>query len=138
MRFLTFFFVFLLISAFAGCGEPVVKFGGTVKYSDGSPVTHGAVNFDSGQFTFVGVIDAQGNYTPGMQSKGAGIPEGKYRIWLTGTEKNTDTIKPDGTLVPGRPLPLVAPKFCNVATSGLEFEVKSGGPKIFDIVVERP
>ena len=131
-------FLLLTLSLSVGCGDQRAHFGGTVTYTDGSPVKWGAVNFDNGKFTFIGLINEKGEYAPNMVEKGAGIPEGTYKVWLTGTELVEDTIKPDGTLIPGKPIPMVADQYCNINTSGLTFEAKIGGEKEFNIVVEKP
>ena len=138
IQYLLFALVLVGLSFSYGCGQPRVKFGGTVTYTDGAPVTGGAVNFDSGQYTFVGIINQDGYYAPNMGAEGAGIPEGIYRVWLTGTIIVEDKVAPDGELIPGTPIPQVANKFCNIETSGLTFEAKPGGPKEFNITVERP
>jgi hypothetical protein len=132
------YFLFFGTLLFFGCSQKTVKFGGTVKFSDGSPVTLGTVNFDSGTHTFLGHIDANGHYAPGMTQQGGGIPEGLYQVWLTGTDKVNNVTNPDGTISQQDSAPYVAEKFCKKETSGLTFEVKSGEPKTFDIVVEKP
>ena len=138
MRYLLFTLLLFGLPLSLGCDKPRVKFGGTVTYSDGAPLTLGAVNFDSGQYTFVGVINKEGHYAPNMGAEGAGIPEGTYRVWLTGTDLPNDIVNPDGTVIHKPPTPQVADKFCNIETSDLTFEAKPGGPKVFNIVVERP
>jgi hypothetical protein len=132
------YFLLFGLSVIAGCGQPTVQFSGTVTFSDGSPVTFGTVNFDSGTHTFLGHIDANGRYAPGINQQGRGIPEGIYRVWLTGTETGNNVTSSDGTITQGKATPNIDAKFCQPATSGLTFEAKPNGVKTFDIVVERP
>jgi hypothetical protein len=126
-----------LLLFLVGCGEPLYKVTGTVKYDDGSPVTLGTVSFDSDQFSFISTIDTNGHFSsPGRNNNG--IPEGVYRVYLTGTTKVPNITDARGELTQGIPEPTVAEKYCSAATSGLTFEAKSGGVKMLDIVVERP
>ncbi|MDR1271326.1 MAG: hypothetical protein LBK82_17605 [Planctomycetaceae bacterium] len=133
----TFYCTLSLLLFFIGCGEPLHKVTGTVKYDDGSPVTLGNVSFDSDKFSFSSTIDANGYFSsPGQKSKG--IPEGTYRVYLTGTTKVPNIPDARGTFTQGTPEPTVAEKYCSAATASLTFEAKPGGTKTFDIVVERP
>jgi hypothetical protein len=130
-------YTFSLLLFIVGCGEPLYKVTGTVKYDDGNPVTFGNVSFDSDQFSFVSTIDANGHFSsPGQKSKG--IPAGIYRVYLTGTTKVPNIPDARGTITQGTPEPTVAEKYCSATTAGLTFEAKPNGAKTFDIVVERP
>ncbi len=127
----------LLLICLAGCGEATYKVTGTVKFDDGSPVTLGFVSFDSDKLSFTAPIDAQGHYaSPGV--KGKGIPSGIYRVSLSGTTKVTNVPDARGQLTQGPTEETVAKKFRSPETSGLTFEAKSGGPKTFDVTVEKP
>lgn len=121
---------------FAGCSNNL-KLVGTVTYSDGTPVTTGMVNFDSGKETFMGKIDQQGHYSPSIQG-GRGIPPGNYRVWLSGTTVVPNIEGPNNTVHQGKPVDSVARKYCNPDTSGLLFESQNGNSNRFDIVVEKP
>jgi hypothetical protein len=128
----------LAICCFAGCGR-VTKISGTVKFSDGEPIDFGYVVFDNGHNSYVGTIKKDGTYITGGVKKVEGIPDGVYKIWLTSTEKRTEEVYDDNkNLISYTDVPRVAEKYCLAEKTDLTFEVKKGGTKIYNIVVERP
>jgi hypothetical protein len=129
--------VILLALCCFGCGNNI-KISGTVKYPDGTPVTQGNVVFESGSESFFGKINADGTYTSGGTKEVQGIPVGTYKVWLSATEISENTMRPDGTVGAYSTTPTVARKYTSPSTTDLTFEVKAGGPKRFDIEVEKP
>ena len=120
-----------------GCGNKT-KISGTVKYSDGTPVTKGNVVFDTGVDSFFGKINNDGTYVTGGTKEVEGIPSGTYKVWLSATESSENTQRADGTVGAYSTTPTVAKKYTSPNSTDLTFEVKSGGPRAFDIVVEKP
>ena len=108
-----------------GCGGGGVQFTGKVTFDDGSPVSGGTVIFESGSLQYDGIIQADGSYSLRGATEGSGIPFGSYQIAVVVPAED------DGKAV-------IATKYSSAATSGLTFEVKSAGPRTFDIKVERP
>ncbi len=124
--FLPLFFALLA----CGCNDGKVGLGGKVTYTDGAPVTMGAVVFIQGKtFQANGAIGADGMYQ--MESGGKpGLPPGKYKVYISGVEKR-DPNDPNAM-----PIPLVAQKWTTPNTSGLEFTVAEKNEP-YNIVVER-
>lgn len=127
MFFLLMFFLYL-----TGCSNGV-KVTGTVKLVDGTPITQGSVVFDSKTDSFFGDIKSDGSYVTGGVKPEQKIPYGIYTVWLSGTEKiaNHSDSSYDVQIQ-------IAKKYTSASTSGLQFELKPGGPKTFDIIVEKP
>jgi hypothetical protein len=126
-------FLFVTLTIF-GCGGGGTVITGSVKYTDGTPVTLGQVVFDNGVKSYFGQIRADGTYSSGGNKAVEGIPDGSYKIWLSGTiDGSAEGNDPDysGRLT-------IAKKYISPATTDLTFEVKSGGTKVFDITVEKP
>lgn len=67
-----------------GCGGSAgPKVTGKVTFSDGTPLTQGAVVFGSELYTAEGEIQSDGSYA--LQSGGkAGCPAGSYKVFLAG------------------------------------------------------
>ncbi|MDR2171429.1 MAG: hypothetical protein LBP59_14900 [Planctomycetaceae bacterium] len=120
-----------------GCSGKV-QISGTVKYSDGAPVTKGNVVFESADSSYFGVINNDGTYITGGNKQVEGIPKGIYKVWLAQTESSEDILDENGTVVSYNITQAVAKKFTSPETTDLTFEVKPGGQKTFNIVVEKP
>ena len=83
-----------LIAVFsAGCfGPPTVTYkmipvAGTITF-EGEPLAHADVMFDSADFPRgFGTTDEFGRFTVITRQFGAGLPAGKYRVLVTGSEK---------------------------------------------------
>ena len=140
-------FLLSLLLAFTGCGGGVSLVTGKVTFPDGSLLDTGTVVFDSGAKVFYGSVDTQGNYTMMGTEGGKKIPDGTYQVYLMGTARSANPdaapipLDADGNQIgPSRPelpdIQLVARKFLQKATSGLECVVK--GRTTFDIPVEKP
>jgi hypothetical protein len=120
-----------------GCGNGT-KITGTVKLSDGTPVTKGQVVFDNGTESYFGTIKSDGTYVTGGNKTVEGIPNGHYKVWLAGTETAENQFGADGTVTSYTVTQTVAKKYTSPNTTDLKFEVKPGGTKTFDITVEKP
>ena len=139
----------------AGCGsggsKDTYKVTGTVKFTDGSPLTQGMVVFASPEGTTQGEIQADGSYSLGTYDVSDGAPAGSYKVFLAGpivgsdggSEAESEPEASDGEEVEmydegmtesGEAL--VHQKFSAPATSELTCEVS--GKTTFDITVEKP
>lgn len=131
MRASTAALVTLAIGLLIGCsggGNSYVT--GTVKFTDGQPVTTGYVQFDSDSISASGPIQPDGTYQMGSLGIDDGVPPGIYRVSLGGGAISGAS--------EGEPIgPPVDEKFGNPSTSGLTCEVKAGESVVFDIVVEQ-
>ena len=125
-----------ILCAFVGCSQGT-RISGTVRFDDGTPITQGSVVFNSSTESFFGTITSDGRYTTGGEREKQGIPDGTYTVWLSGTETSDNTFDGEGNVVSYTVTRPVAAVFTSPSTSPLRFEVKKGGPKTFDIVVER-
>jgi hypothetical protein len=67
-----------------------------------------------------------------------GISDGKYKIWFAGTEIVENKLDANGFTESYSVTLTMAKKYTSASTTDLEFEVKPGGPKTFDIVIEKP
>jgi hypothetical protein len=116
-----FFILGLCISlTFSGCGNQNIKTGGSVSFTDGSPVTSGFVRFETPQNQYVGMIQSDGTFKMNM---GKGLPSGQYQVSLFDVREND--------------ILLLDEKYENPDTSGIIFEVKSSANEPFKITVER-
>ncbi|MDR1491511.1 MAG: hypothetical protein LBT05_02140 [Planctomycetaceae bacterium] len=134
--------LFLCLSAalfsVVGCTGRV-KVSGNVKFSDGEALNFGEVCFTEGEKTFFGRIKEDGYYSPGEFQDGDGIPPGTYQVWLARTVlsepiRNKNGEESDEVKQTDR----VDKKYTAPETTELTFEVKRGGSKKFDFIVERP
>jgi hypothetical protein len=111
----------LFLAGAAGCGGGPYPVRGTVTLEDGTPVTSGMVTFETKDvekpLTARGEIKADGSYQLGTYKPGDGAPPGVYRVIVTPRAQSPD-LPPVKTPYDKR--------YTDFATSGLEFEVKSG------------
>ena len=125
----------LLIVLLVGCNHGNPSVAGKVVYEDdGSPLDSGLVMFlpFEGEQRFArGEIRADGTYQLGTRKPGDGAQPGKYRVCIVPPDRSAE--EENGILVP----PLVDPRYLDVRTSGLEFEVKPGHNN-FTLKVARP
>ena len=134
---LTFFFIIVFLGVSVGCSN-YLKVSGTVTFDDGEPLTVGSVCFRSESNTFHGKIDKNGYYSPGGLKEGEGIPYGNYEVWISGTDWSEPIPTRDGSEPSNfKIFSTVASKYTSPNPNGLTFEAKKGGPRKFDIVVER-
>jgi hypothetical protein len=120
--------VWALLLALAGCGSgKYVPVSGQLMFSDGTPATGlegrqvvfepvGSGEIPEGQST--GAIDAQGKFTMGTEALGDGVPAGMHRVLISEATATGDVPPP----------PIIDPKYNRFETSGLQYEVKAGGP----------
>ncbi len=136
--------------AITGCGDATLS--GTVKFSDGSPLTTGSVFFVSDTTQLSAGINSDGTYKATSDS---GIPSGTYKVSLSGPifgpdestadtasdeegeegEEGEETPTYDEEMADDVGEALVARKFQSGDTSGLTY---TGGAGTYDIVVEKP
>lgn len=75
--------VFMLVAC-AGCGGRV-QVKGTVKFSDGTPLSYGTVNFTNDTTMCKGQIEKDGSFTMRTFKPGDGVPPGTYKVYITDT-----------------------------------------------------
>ena len=107
----------------SGCGSNT-KAGGSVTFSDGTPVDRGMVKFSDGQHQYTGQINANGTFELGGLKPGDGLPPGTYRVSVIGAVGEND-------------VPLVEAKYESSEESGISFDVAKGRNEPFKITVER-
>ncbi|HZY90490.1 MAG TPA: hypothetical protein VFE78_37050 [Gemmataceae bacterium] len=123
----------LLLGA-GGCGPKLYPVRGKVSLGDGKPVTEGMVVFErKGEekpVTARGEIQPDGSFQLSTHRPGDGAPAGTYRVLVA---PRSD---PNAVDKPAKPPPF-DPRYGDFKTSGLEFEVKAGGPSDFPITVNK-
>lgn len=106
----------------AGCGGGKYPVRGTVTLDDGTPLAKGLVVFERAEggpaVTARGAVAADGQYVLSTEKPGDGVPPGKYRVLVNPLDLSD---VPDDQ----KDLPFDV-KYTKFATSGLEFDVKSG------------
>jgi hypothetical protein len=121
----------LALAFLTGCGGKPASVSGLVTL-DGKPVTRGTVAFSptSGGQKAIGLIDESGRYELSTNRE-KGLDAGNYAVSVSSRERGNVG---DGG---GPPMPgkyLVPKKYSDANTSGLVFDVHSGGNKI-DIAI---
>ncbi|MDR2641365.1 MAG: hypothetical protein LBC74_01080 [Planctomycetaceae bacterium] len=143
MKYKNILIVVLLIATccLVGCSR-VTKISGNVKYSDGTPINFGNVVFDDGKHSFFCTVKSNGTYITGGVNEVEGIPDGTYKVWLTGTDTITNAVyenhNGEKNLVSFESVERVAEKYRSAEKTDLIFEVKRGGPTTYDVIVEKP
>jgi len=135
MKQLVLLFAIILLVVSGCSGKSIVK--GTVKFSDGEPLTSGSVFFQdaAGMHQFFGVIQEDGSFTLGEFRDGDGIPPGQYTAWVAGV--NIDDYGLDENERIWRRVEIIMDRtFESPRTSGLSFDI-SGRNNIIEITVER-
>jgi hypothetical protein len=131
-------YILLILSVSIGCSKNI-KVTGHVTFTDGEPVNFGSVCFETSENTYSARLDKNGYYSIGDTKDGAGIPEGAYRIWLSGTVLTEDIPnKNNDGYFEVKETMRVHPKYTLPNHDSLKFEVKRGGKTTFDFTVERP
>ena len=115
----------------AGCGQ--TKVTGTVKFSDGEPLTTGTVVFENDQRTYRAALQSNGTFSMGMLKDGEGIPSGEYRVAVLAMDPATTEIIEGAA---SDPRLLTHSKYASSHTSGLTYNVQKN--MNIEIVVERP
>jgi hypothetical protein len=105
-----------------GCGGGKYPVHGTVSLNDGTPLAKGLVVFERTEggppITARGTVAPDGQFALSTEKPGDGVPPGKYRVLVNPLELSD---VPDEQ----KDLPFDV-KYTRFATSGLQFEVKSG------------
>jgi hypothetical protein len=118
-----------LPSLLTGCGGGETRVGGTVKFTDGTPLTKGEVLFSNEKYSASGPIKEDGTFLMGSMKPGDGVPPGTYKVTLGGDAA--------GSRYANTPA-LVDAKYFDPTKSGLVCEVEAGKAKDFPITVEAP
>jgi len=136
-RKLSLSFVLVGIMFVLGCSN-MQPLSGTVTFSDdGTPLTVGAVFFETPTYSARGTIGPDGRFAIGSMREADGIPVGTYQVSIRGAEDVVTTEGPDGRTTERRTL-LIHPRYQDPETSGLTFTVDgTRNTRTFDIQVER-
>lgn len=117
----------------------VVKASGTLTF-EGKPLPGYQVTFTpaGGERVAVGISDAEGRFQLGTNAPGDGAVVGQHKVaivWVAPVTEDDTAADPidDPSLLPKPPVKLPA-KFSSAETSGLSFEVPSGG--VDDLKIE--
>ena len=125
----------LLVVLVSGCSErPETHLvHGMVVYPDGKPLTHGTVEFEATYektpITASASIAEDGTFQLGTYENNDGAIAGQHRVAVISHHQIGTGYERPGKVPP----PHLDPKFCDFATSGLEFEIK---PQKNNILVE--
>ena len=152
----TFFYLLAVWTVcFIGCsggGKTTHPVTGTVKFSDGSPLTIGTIIFTSADHQATGELDSSGKFTLSSYGDGDGAPEGTYQVYFSGTVSGGDDSGDDdvgddsGDVDPSAEEEyaddyggddLLDAKFADATSSGLSYTVKAESND-FSITVEKP
>lgn len=124
--------------ALAGCGRrDLHPVSGTVRFSDGSPLTTGrvvATYAPPAAYGGWGYIKPDGTFTLGSFTPTDGIRPGTVQVAITFAYESEGQPGSDGMSTKQKPL--VHKRFESPETSGLSFEIPR--QTTWDIVVERP
>ena len=139
------FVAIFLGMAVVGCGQNH-SLKGKVTYKDGTPITTGLVNFESGISLSRGRIQPDGSYTVGTLKDTDGIPKGTYKVYITGAEVPNETQGNTRVTLDsmGNPIQqmvgyrqLVDRKYMTAGTSPITCEIPAE-KNHFEIIVEPP
>ncbi len=130
-RFFPACFGLLACLLLTGCGSGNIKVGGSVKFSDGTPLNCGTVLFETPANQYVGHIKSDGTYTVSGLKENDGLPAGSYKVAVTGA--NEYVRDEEGNEVEKS---LIDSKYTSTSTSELTFEVTPTN-KVFNIVLEK-
>ncbi len=125
-----------VIAAFStGCfGPPTVNYDmipveGTITF-EGEPLANAEVMFDSADFPRgFGTTDENGRFTVTTRQFGAGLPAGRYRVLVTGSEKTR--VRGSGKVV------TVATAYGESGVGRVSIDA-SAGPLSFDLKAKPP
>jgi hypothetical protein len=141
----------LLLFLAAGCGEGGIGVSGTVKFSDGSPLTKGTVVFEGEMRSFRGILSDSGEFSLSDSSSVEGtVTPGEYKVYIVDAiEGAGGSVEPIGmdydkegnpTEEPesDEPKLLIAEKFTSAETSGLVATIPAPDGKNLEFKVEKP
>lgn len=122
-----------ILMVFVGCGRPVGPISGVVKFSDGSPVTSGSIEFrrTTDKERFASRIASDGTFHPADQDGDVGLPPGTYDIVVVQvvlTEDLPIEAHTHGHTVPRR--------YADYYTSGLQVEVNEEENGPIEVIIE--
>lgn len=116
----------VLLAGLSGCGQKFAPVTGTVKYTDGKPLTGGMIVFypanGSEALPADGQIKPDGTFTLRTKKPGDGVMPGEYTVGISGPPIEGDFVE-EGTTPP----PAVDPKFTDPQKSGLKATVPAEG-----------
>ena len=122
-----------------GCGGDI-RVTGTVKLSNGSPLTDAAILFESATASVFSHLDDGGNFTLYQMYPGDGVPPGVYRGQI---QFDTSSVLPESlTMDESRWRALLeermpfSTRYLSFETSELTLTVERGKPVHLDIVLE--
>jgi len=118
-------FCVVLLFCVSGCGDPQIT--GTVKFSDGTPLTGGMVVLQNDTGQGIGELRHDGTFTVYQYRPGDGLKRGKYRGYVTGAVVTDDQ---------GRTSSLIPDKYTDRETSGIEYDSTIHKGKL-NIVIEK-
>jgi hypothetical protein len=130
MKKITFIFAACAVLFCVGCSKNV-SVSGTVKYSDGAPVTMGSVMFSQPDYVGAAPIQPDGSYIVSGNKAASGIPRGEYKVCVVAS---TPIMNPPTGWKPG--VSMVDTKYSDPEKSGLTIKVE--GVTKYDIKVEYP
>ncbi|MDR1479362.1 MAG: hypothetical protein LBJ00_10520 [Planctomycetaceae bacterium] len=130
MKNFTLIFAACAVLFCVGCSKNI-SVSGTVKYTDGAPVTMGAVMFSQPDYVGAAPIQPDGSYIVSGDKAASGIPRGEYKVCVTAS---TPTMNPPAGWEAG--VSMIDKKYSDPEMSGLTLKVE--GVTKYDIMVEYP
>ncbi|MDR1269558.1 MAG: hypothetical protein LBK82_08540 [Planctomycetaceae bacterium] len=131
------FLIVMLLTVIVGCGSGT-KVTGKVAFEDSSPLQNGSIVFDDGIHSYTGMIRSDGSYSVGQTKDSQKIPEGKYKVWFSGTSWMEVLYDKNGNeTTQNISFPLLLPEFTSYDNTVLEANVNTQGKMTFDFVVKR-
>jgi len=109
------FFGLLALASCVGCGGGQIKAHGTVKFTDGTPLTHGIVVFATPQHQYTGKIEQDGSFRLGGLVEKGGLPVGSYKVSIQNAMMGDELIIPV--------------KYTSDSSSGISFEITNESAK---------
>lgn len=116
----------IVVLSFPGCKDP--KLTGTVKFTDGTPLTTGMVVLQNDKSQGIGELKEDGSFDLYQFKPGDGLKPGVYKGYISNA-----VLVDEG----GKTQYLIAPKYSNMDDSGIIYDTKTNKGRL-DIVVEKP
>lgn len=123
----------MILVAFVGCGRPVGLTFGLVKFSDGSPVSSGSIEFrrTDDKVRFASRIAADGTFQPADQNGDIGLPPGTYDVVVVQIVLTEDLALEDHTH--GHTVPR---RYADYYTSGLKIQVNERESEPIEVLID--